>query len=128
MTTSKHDSALDALAEVAHDSTLDELVDRSHAHRNRAEADAEDTEPEVEPPSGGLAVRRKGIAVMPEVRVGIRVSLAFAVIVAAGKLLIPVAIQQVLDRGGLHKHGFHAQFGITACVLTAGGVLGIMGL
>lgn len=124
MTASKHDSALDALAEVAHDSTLDELVNRSHAHRDRGEA--EDSEPESEQPSGGLAVLRKGIAVMPEVRQGIRVSFAFAVLVAAGKLLIPVAIQQVLDKGVLHKHGFHAQFVITACVLTAVGVLMIM--
>ena len=117
MSASAHDAALDSLAETAHDASLDELVDRSHAHRNEPDANAADAETYGEP-SGALAVLRKGIAVMPEVRVGIRVSLAFAVLVAAGKLLIPVVIQQVLDRGVLGKRGFQAGFVITACVGT----------
>ncbi|MBK5287754.1 MAG: ABC transporter ATP-binding protein [Acidimicrobiia bacterium] len=126
----KNDAALDALAETAHDSAFDELVDRSHAHRSAPtpDADAEtDGEDRAETrPSGGLAVLRKGVAVMPEIREGIRVSLAFAGAVAAGKLLIPVAIQQVLDRGVLHRGGFRATFVITACALSAVGVLVLM--
>ena len=78
-----------------------------------------------DPPSGGIAVLRRGMAVMPEIREGILVSLGFAVAVAAGKLLIPVTIQQVLDRGGLHRGEFRSTFVITACVLTAVGVLGL---
>ena len=129
MSASAHDAALDSLAETAHDASLDELVDRSHAHRNEPDRYALDPETDDDTngePSGALAVLRKGIAVMPEVRVGIRVSLAFAVLVAAGKLLIPVVIQQVLDRGVLGKRGFQAGFVITACVGTAVGVLVIM--
>ena len=129
MSGSAHDAALDSLAETAHDASLDELVDRSHAHRNEPNHNAPDAETGDESdsePSGALAVLRKGIAVMPEVRVGIRVSLAFAVLVAAGKLLIPVAIQQVLSRGVIGKHGFQAGFVITACVGTAVMVLLIM--
>lgn len=120
-----NDAALDALAETAHDSALDELVDRSHAHRGAPDPEADDAG-ENRTPSGGLAVLRKGIAVMPEIRDGILVSLAFAVVVAAGKLLIPVAIQQVLDRGVLHDTGFRGTFVITACVLSAVGVIGLM--
>ncbi len=120
----QHDAALDALAEVAHDRALDELVDRSHAHREHSPNDA-DQRSDDNQPSGGLAVLRKGIAVMPEVRVGIRISFAFAIVVAAGKLMIPVAIQQVLDRGVFHQQGFRAGFVFTACALTAVGILGL---
>ncbi len=134
MSASAHDAALDSLAETAHDSALDELVDRSHAHRERADPHDPESPHAGDPgdpgasdqPSGALAVLRKGIAVMPEVRVGIRVSIAFAVLVAAGKLLIPVAIQQVLDRGVVGTGGFQAGFVITACVGTAVIVLVIM--
>ncbi|MGZ4796504.1 MAG: ABC transporter ATP-binding protein [Acidimicrobiia bacterium] len=121
-TGTEHDAALDALAEVAHDATLDELVDRSHAHRDPAPALDEELE-EVRQPSGGLAVLRKGIRAMPEIKQGIVISIAFAVAVAAGKLVIPVAIQQVLDRGVLHSKGFQGGFIITACVGAAIGVL-----
>jgi putative ABC transport system ATP-binding protein len=120
--TSEHDAALDALAEVAHESELDELVDRSHARRS-APPETDDAIGDVRQPSGGLAVLRKGIRVMPEVREGIVVSIGFAVAVAAGKLLIPVAIQQVLDRGVLHSTGFRGTFVIGACVAAALGVL-----
>jgi hypothetical protein len=88
-----HDAALDALAEVAHDSSLDELVDRRHAHRSSASDYEPDDSEDESGPTGAFSVLRRGIAVMPEVREGVRVSLAFAVVVAAGKLLIPVAIQ-----------------------------------
>ncbi len=120
---SEHDAALDALAEVAPDAMLDELVDRSHAHRGAVPGPGEDTGAEDEEPSGALAVLRKGAAKMPEIRQGIAVSLTFAIIVAAGRLLIPVAIQQVLDRGVLHAKGFRGGFVITACALTGIGVL-----
>ena len=111
------------LAEVSHDSSLDELVDRSHARRDPTPYEPEDS---TDQPSGAFSVLRRGVAVMPEVREGIVVSLAFAVAVAAGKLLIPVAIQQVLDRGVLHKQGFQAGFVLGACAITAVGVIVLM--
>ncbi len=119
----RHDAALDALAEAAHDSSLDELVDRRHAHRDPTPYEPDDA---TEQPSGAFSVLRRGIAVMPEVREGIVVSLGFAVAVAAGKLLIPVAIQQVLSRGVLHKQGFQAGFVLGACAITAVGVVLLM--
>ena len=122
---SEHDAALEALAEVAPDAVLDELVDRSHARRGRAPEidDERDIGVADEEPSGALAVLRKGASKMPEIRQGIVVSLTFAIVVAAGRLLIPVAIQQVLDRGVLHSSGFRGGFVITACALTGIGVL-----
>ena len=63
---------------------------------------------------------------MPEIREGIAVSLLFAVAVAAGKLLIPVAIQQVLDKGVLNTDGFDAAFVAWACAGAAVGVIVLM--
>ena len=123
--TSEHDAALDALAEYAHEAELDELVDRSHAHRAPA-PEPDDGADEVRQPSGGLAVLRKGVRVMPEIREGIVVSLLFAVAVAAGKLLIPVAIQQVLDKGVLGTDGFDGAFVARACAAAAVGVIVLM--
>src|SRR3954454_24764698 len=125
--TSEHDAALDALAETAHDAELDELVDRSHARRDaRAEPAADDGTGEARQASGGLTVLRKGVRVMPELREGIVVSLLFAVAVAAGKLLIPVAIQQVLDKGVLSSDGFDGAFVAWACAAAAVGVVVLM--
>jgi putative ABC transport system ATP-binding protein len=71
-------------------------------------------------------VLRKGVRVMPEIREGIVVSILFAVAVAAGKLLIPVAIQQVLDKGVLGSSGFRGTFVIVACVAAGVGVILLM--
>ncbi len=117
---SEHDAALDALAEYASDQELDEFVSRDHAHRGEP-SDADPTDAAA--PSGAIAVLRRGVAVMPEIKRGIAVSIAFAVVVAAGRLLIPVAIQQVLDKGVLDAGGYRSTFVLSACALTALGVV-----
>ena len=48
---------------------------------------------------GSLAVLRRGLAASPELRSGLLLTAAMALAVAAGKLLIPLTIQMVLDRG-----------------------------
>ena len=48
---------------------------------------------------GSLAVLRRGLAASPELRSGLLLTAAMALSVAAGKLLIPLTIQMVLDRG-----------------------------
>jgi ATP-binding cassette subfamily B protein len=123
--TDEHDAALDALAEYAHEAELAELVDRSHARRGGPSEPDEETGV-ARQPSGGLAVLRKGVKVMPEIREGIVVSLLFAVAVAAGKLLIPVAIQQVLDKGVLSTDGFDGAFVAWTCAAAAVGVIVLM--
>jgi len=57
---------------------------------------------------GALRVLRRGIAVTPEIRVGLAFSAGMALATAIGRLLIPVLIQQVLDRGiiGGYRPGF----------------------
>lgn len=107
--TAPHDAALDALAQTCPPEGVDEVVHR--VHPAFAASDGED--------GGGttsaLAVLRQGLAASPELRAGIAVSLAFAVVAAAGKLAIPVLIQQILDRGILGDAGFRPGFVLAAC-------------
>lgn len=49
--------------------------------------------------AGALAVLRAGIRATPELKVGIGVSIAMALVMAMGKMVIPIAIQQILSRG-----------------------------
>src|SRR4029078_1236107 len=88
--------------------------------------DSDDDRGAVPQPPGALAVLRKGVRVMPEIREGIVVSLLFAVAVAAGKLLIPVAIQQVLDKGVLSTDGLDGGFVAWPCAAAAVGVIVLM--
>ena len=49
--------------------------------------------------AGSLAVLRRGLAASPELRSGLLLTVLMALAVAAGKLLVPLTIQAVLDRG-----------------------------
>ena len=49
--------------------------------------------------AGALGVLRAGLAATPELRVGFRMSLAMALVMAMGRMVIPVSIQQILSRG-----------------------------
>lgn len=64
---------------------------------------------------GAVAVLRRGLAASPELRRGIVVSLVFAVVAAIGKLIIPILIQQILDRGILGNDGFRPGFVAASC-------------
>ncbi|MEE3274805.1 MAG: ABC transporter ATP-binding protein [Actinomycetota bacterium] len=49
--------------------------------------------------AGSLAVLRRGLSASPELRAGLLLTTLMALAVAAGKLLVPLTIQAVLDRG-----------------------------
>lgn len=49
--------------------------------------------------AGALEVLRAGIRATPELKVGIRVSIAMALVMALGRMVIPISIQQILSRG-----------------------------
>jgi putative ABC transport system ATP-binding protein len=102
-----HDDAIEALADDPALTGADELVARVHP----AFADDDD---EIGP-TRALSVLRRGIARSPELRNGIKVSIGFAIVAAAGKLIIPILIQQILDRGILGPDGFRPTFVIGAC-------------
>ncbi|MGB3409573.1 MAG: ABC transporter ATP-binding protein [Microthrixaceae bacterium] len=46
-----------------------------------------------------MDVLRTGIQATPELRVGLGVSVTMALVMAGGKMVIPIAIQQILDKG-----------------------------
>lgn len=48
--------------------------------------------------SGAVAVVRRGLAASPELRQGLKVTLVLALLSAAGRVAVPVLVQQVVDR------------------------------
>ncbi|HYH34274.1 MAG TPA: ABC transporter ATP-binding protein [Nocardioides sp.] len=46
-----------------------------------------------------LETLRRGIAVSPELKEGFRLTLFFAVVASFGQVIVPIAVQQTLDRG-----------------------------
>lgn len=64
--------------------------------REREEREARE---ELEEPVKALEVLRAGVRASPELRAGFAASASFALVGAAGRLVVPVAIQQILDRG-----------------------------
>ena len=111
-----HGAALDALTDTAGPQALDELAGLEHSLASvRIALDDEDTGDGA----GAVSVMRRGIAVSPGLREGIRVSMVFAAISAFGRLLVPVLIQQILDRGILGPHGFRGSITYTLCAIGA---------
>lgn len=55
-------------------------------------------------------VLRRGLAISPELRAGIKFTIAMALLAALGRLIIPITIQQVLDRGVLGDDGYRPGF------------------
>jgi ATP-binding cassette subfamily B protein len=51
------------------------------------------------PQAGATATIRRGLALSPELRVGLAVTALLALLATAGRVIVPVLIQQILDRG-----------------------------
>jgi ATP-binding cassette subfamily B protein len=54
---------------------------------------------------GALATLRRGLRLVPELRRGLGVTLLFGLIATAGRVVVPLAVQQTLDRGLLDDGG-----------------------
>jgi ATP-binding cassette, subfamily B, bacterial len=48
---------------------------------------------------GALATLRRGLRMMPELRRGLPVTFALALIATAGRVVVPIAVQQTIDKG-----------------------------
>ena len=58
-----------------------------------------------EPREGAFATLRRGLHAMPEFRRGLPATFALALVATAGRVVVPIAVQQVLDRGLLAPGG-----------------------
>ena len=54
---------------------------------------------------GAIATLRRGLRLVPELRRGLGVTLLFGLIATAGRVVVPLAVQQTLDRGLLSAEG-----------------------
>ena len=77
--------------EATEDAASKDEPEGEHRQGVPAEADPEET--------GALATVRRGLALSPELRVGLGGTLILALIATAGRLVVPIAVQQVIDRG-----------------------------
>ena len=66
----------------------------------------DDETPEI----GGMTVFRRGVEVSPDLRSGLVVTVLLALTAAAGKLMIPILVQLVLDRGLLGDDGYRPAY------------------
>ena len=90
--------------------------------------DAQTALPAPEEPAGldgAVAVLRRGIAATPELEVGLAFTVGMAVSSGAGRLAVPVLIQQILDRGVLGDDGFRPGFVYPACVVAVAAIVGL---
>ncbi len=77
---------------------------------------------------GAVAVLRRGFARSPELRRGLVFTVAMALVGAVGRIVIPVLIQQILDRGIVGVEGFRPAFTLTACGVALAVTLAVMAL
>lgn len=70
-----------------------------------------------------VATLRRGLRLSPEFRRGLTGTLLLAVLATAGKVVVPIAVQQVMDSGLEGPHGPDLGFVRTAVVLCAVAVL-----
>jgi ATP-binding cassette, subfamily B, bacterial len=54
---------------------------------------------------GAIATLRRGLRLVPELRRGLGVTLLFGLVATAGRVVVPLAVQQTLDRGLLADGG-----------------------
>jgi ATP-binding cassette subfamily B protein len=77
--------------------------------------------------SGAIAVLRRGLREAPELRKGIWYTVGFAMISGFGQLLVPILIQQILDKGftGKGQGGFRPEFVYPACAAAGLAIIGV---
>ena len=107
-------AALDALAYVPPPGFDDPLV-ADATRREDEPAEEADGPIELTEPGSATSVLRRGIAASPELRVGLAFTLGMALASAIGRIVVPVLIQQVIDRGVTGPDGFRPEFVYPAC-------------
>jgi putative ABC transport system ATP-binding protein len=116
-----HGAAHDVIADSAPAQARDEFTERVFAA-----IEDDDVTPAGGIGAGALDVLRRGVAASPELRVGLKATIAFAVVAAMGKLAIPILIQVILDRGVLDSSGFRPEFVLLTCLVAAVITIGVL--
>ncbi len=75
--------------------------------------------------TGALTVLRRGVQISPELRRGFVITMAMALFMAIGRLVIPVLIQLILDRGVRGDAGYRPGYVYTACLVAVLVILGV---
>jgi len=78
------------------------------------------------PNVGAFTVLRRGLAISPELKTGIRVTILMALAAAVGELVVPILVQQVLDKGLLGEAGYRPGFVLLASALAMVVVVGVL--
>lgn len=111
---------LGGLADDAFDPPLHGDADELEALDHRpAEVPAPglDEEAGAEVEGGALRVLRRGLAASPELRAGLAFTALLAVAGAVGRIVVPVLIQQILDKGVVGADEFRPGFVVGACLV-----------
>lgn len=66
---------------------------------------------------------RRGIAISPELREGLGLTMVFAVVASFGQVIVPIAVQQTLDRGINGPGGPDVSFVVLMGLLAAAGIV-----
>lgn len=74
------------------------------------------------PQRGALRTIRRGLKLSPELRSGLGGTVAIALVATAGRVVVPLAIQQIID-GGLTGGGVDMNFVVLMTVLALGAVI-----
>ena len=88
---------------------------------------------EMEARRGAMKTIRRGLSLSPELRIGLAGTIAIAVVATAGRVVVPIAIQQIID-GGFVEGGVNMDFVwqmtliALVAVLVTGGATGWMHL
>ncbi len=69
------------------------------------------------PDVGAFTVLRWGLAISPELKSGLRVTVLMALAGAVGELVVPILVQQVIDKGILAEGGYQSDFVLVASLL-----------
>ena len=118
MTERVADEGHDELVELERGAAFDDAlaVERSLVRGDGAGPSGEaDREADEETGHRAMAVLRRALADSAELRRGLLLTVVFAVLVAVGRLTVPVLVQQVIDKGLLADEGFRLVFTAVAC-------------
>lgn len=76
----------------------------------------------IEPKKGAATTIRRGLGLSPELRSGLGGTIAIALVATAGRVIVPVAVQQIID-GGLTGGAVDMGFVVRMTLLALGAVL-----